>query len=154
MVTINQLVRVKRVKKPKTCKTRALGGKPQRRAVCHWVFFMDPKKPNSANRHVARVGILGTRFMRLAVFIPGGLHNVQRFSRILIRGGRDRDLPGVHYKAIRGKLDCGRTRDRKRKRSKYANVKKKKVLVIVLPYNYKLRRVPKHDKRKTKVGFY
>lgn len=153
MATINQLIKKKRKKKLKVCKTPALGGKPQRKAVCHWAFFMDPKKPNSANRHVARVGILGTKYMRIAAFIPGGLHTVQRFSRVLLMGGRVRDLPGVNYKVVRGKLDCARTRDRKRKRSKYANVRQRKVKVVIMVFNMKRRRRPRHNERNKKFFY-
>jgi len=38
-------------------------------------------------------------------YIPGQGFNIQQFSVVLLRGGRVKDLPGVHYKLIRGKLD-------------------------------------------------
>lgn len=38
-------------------------------------------------------------------YIPGQGFNIQQHSVVLIRGGRVKDLPGVHYKVIRGKLD-------------------------------------------------
>lgn len=154
MVTLNQLIKKKRKKKRVFCKTPALGGKPQRKAVCHWAFFMDPKKPNSANRHVARAGVLGTKYLRIAAFIPGGLHTVQRFSRVLLMGGKVRDLPGVNYKVVRGKYDCARTRDRKRKRSKYSNVRKRKIKVIIMEFNMKRRRRPRHNERHINKYYY
>jgi len=146
--TINQLIKVKRKKKKKIFKTPALGKKHQRRDICHNFFFMDPKKQNSANRHVARAAVLWTKYMRIPVFIPGGLHSLQRFSRLLMRGGRVRDLPGVFYKVIRGKLDCSRVRDRERKRSKYGTEKyKTKARAKVLSTNMKIRRQAKMDHR-------
>ena len=37
---------------------------------------------------------------------------LQRYSTILIRGGRVRDLPGIKYRAVRGKLDLKKVYDR------------------------------------------
>jgi len=44
---------------------------------------------------------------------------------VLVRGGRANDLPGVHYKAVRGKLDFNMDEKflRKNKRSKYGKKK-------------------------------
>ena len=64
---------------------------------------MKPKKPNSAIRKVAKVR-LSTKREKI-VYIPGFGHNLQQHSIVLIRGGRVRDLPGVHHKIIRGKYD-------------------------------------------------
>jgi small subunit ribosomal protein S12 len=44
---------------------------------------------------------------------------LQEHSIVLIRGGRVRDLPGVKYHIIRGKLDTAGVDGRKRGRSKY-----------------------------------
>jgi len=53
--------------------------------------------------------------------IPGQQHNLQEFSSVLVRGGRVRDLPGVHYKLIRGVGDFNRNESilRQQKRSKH-----------------------------------
>ena len=51
--------------------------------------------------------------------IPGIKHSLQRYSTVLIRGGRVRDLPGVKYRIIRGKFDLKRVYDRFKARSKY-----------------------------------
>jgi small subunit ribosomal protein S12 len=32
-------------------------------------------------------------------------HNLQEYSTVLMRGGRVKDLPGVKYHLVRGKLD-------------------------------------------------
>jgi small subunit ribosomal protein S12 len=37
----------------------------------------------------------------------------------MIRGGRVKDLPGVRYHIVRGRLDCGGVEKRRRSRSKY-----------------------------------
>ncbi len=46
---------------------------------------------------------------------------------VLIRGGRVRDLPGIKFKCIRGKLDLKPVVNRKQARSKYG-VKKTKTM--------------------------
>ena len=76
-----------------------------------------PKKPNSALRKVARVRL--TNGKEVTAYIPGEGHNLQEHSIVLIRGGRVRDLPGVKYHIIRGKLDTAGVDGRKRGRSKY-----------------------------------
>jgi len=63
--------------------------------------------------------------MRILVFIPGEGHGLQRFSRMLIRGGRVKDLPAVKYKAIHGKHDLLPLLKRRTKKSKFATKKPK-----------------------------
>ncbi len=81
------------------------------------VMTRTPKKPNSALRKVARVRL--TNGFEVTAYIPGEGHNLQEHSIVLIRGGRVKDLPGVRYHIIRGKLDAAGVVDRKRSRSKY-----------------------------------
>ena len=76
-----------------------------------------PKKPNSALRKVARVRL--TNGKEVTGYIPGEGHNLQEHSIVLLRGGRVRDLPGVKYHIIRGRLDTAGVEGRKRGRSKY-----------------------------------
>jgi small subunit ribosomal protein S12 len=76
-----------------------------------------PKKPNSALRKVARVRL--TNGKEVTAYIPGEGHNLQEHSIVLLRGGRVRDLPGVKYHIIRGRLDTAGVEGRKRGRSKY-----------------------------------
>jgi small subunit ribosomal protein S12 len=45
---------------------------------------------------------------------------------VLIRGGRVKDLPGVRYHIIRGKLDATGVDDRRQGRSKYGAKRPKK----------------------------
>ena len=63
--------------------------------------------------------------MIVNVYIPGEGHNLQEYSTVLIRGGRVKDLPGLKYKVIRGKLDLLRLSNRKTARSKYGTKKNK-----------------------------
>ncbi len=63
-----------------------------------------PRKPNSANRKCCRVRLANG--VEVIAHIPGEGHNLQEHHSVLVRGGRTKDLPGVHYKVVRGKLDC------------------------------------------------
>ena len=121
MPTITQLIRIKRKKIIYKCKTPALKFCSQREGICKRVYIVNPKKPNSAFRKVARVKL--TSGYEITAYIPGEKHNLQEHSRVLIRGGRVKDLPGVRYKIIRGKLDCTEVKNRKKGRSKYGTKK-------------------------------
>jgi small subunit ribosomal protein S12 len=102
-----------------------ISSSPQKRGVCLKVFTTTPKKPNSALRKVARVRL--TNGMEVTAYIPGEGHNLQEHSVVMLRGGRVKDLPGVRYHIIRGKLDTSGVANRKQQRSKYgAKVGKKK----------------------------
>ena len=124
MPTINQLVRHERKKITKKTSSPALTKCPQRRGVCTWVYTTTPKKPNSALRKVARVRL--TSGFEVTAYIPGEGHNLQEHSIVLIRGGRVKDLPGVRYHIIRGKLDAQGVTGRKQGRSKYGTKREKK----------------------------
>jgi small subunit ribosomal protein S12 len=115
--TINQLVRKGREVVLYKTKSPALKGNPQKRGVCTRVYTTTPKKPNSALRKVARVRL--TSGMEVTTYIPGVGHNLQEHSVVLIRGGRVKDLPGVRYHIIRGKLDTTGVDARRQGRSKY-----------------------------------
>ena len=117
MPTIQQLVRLSRLKVINLTKTPALKSCPQRRGICTRVYTTTPKKPNSAIRKVARVKL--TSGFEVTAYIPGEGHSLQEHSIVLIRGGRVKDLPGVRYKIVRGALDSTGVKDRKQSRSKY-----------------------------------
>ena len=98
---------------------------PQKRGVCTKVAIKTPKKPNSAQRKIARVRL--TNGIEVTSYIPGIGHKLQEHSVVLIRGGRVRDLPGVRYHIIRGTLDTQGVAKRNQSRSKYgAQAPKKK----------------------------
>jgi small subunit ribosomal protein S12 len=117
MPTINQLIRFGRRPKRYKSKSPMLDKCPQKRGVCLIVKTMTPKKPNSALRKIARVRLSNGR--ETTAYIPGEGHNLQEHSIVLVRGGRVRDLPGVRYHVVRGKLDCQGVEGRKKSRSKY-----------------------------------
>jgi len=127
MPTINQLIRKPRVVQKKRTKSPAMArhwnnltnrtvesASPFKRGVCTKVYTMTPKKPNSAVRKVAKVKL--SNRMEVIAYIPGIGHNLQEHSVVLIRGGRVKDLPGVRYHVVRGKLDTSGVKDRKQGR--------------------------------------
>lgn len=81
------------------------------------VRIMTPKKPNSALRHVAKVRVY--RGGRIVARIPGSGFGVTKFNRVLIRGGRANDLPGIGYTLVRGVFDFPPFFGKKKARSKY-----------------------------------
>ena len=120
MPTINQLLRKKRSKKSKKYKAITLGHCPQKKGVCLKVFKMNPRKPNSARRSVAKIRLYNKK--TLTAFIPGEGHNLQRYNDVLVRGGRAKDLPGIKYTVIRNKLDLYGIATRRKGRSKYGTL--------------------------------
>jgi len=118
MPTYKQLAKKKRLKKNRYSWCPHLQKCPQKKGVCSRVFIKTPKKPNSAQRKVARVRLLSTR-KNITAYIPGEIHTLQVHSMVLVRGGRVKDLPGVKYHLIRGVYDFGYVKNRKTARSKY-----------------------------------
>jgi small subunit ribosomal protein S12 len=141
MPTINQLIKKGRTKQTNRSKSPAINmiwrGKenrqlastnPFKRGVCTKVYTSTPKKPNSAVRKIAKIKL--SNKMEVLAYIPGMGHNLQEHSVVMIRGGRVKDLPGVKYHIVRGKLDCagvGKSQKfghmRNRSRSKYGTKK-------------------------------
>ena len=136
MTTINQLVRKNRAKVKSKSKTAALARgfntlanrptfypSPFKRGVCTKVSTTTPKKPNSALRKIARVRL--TNGMEVTAYIPGEGHNMQEHSVVMLRGGRVKDLIGVRYHIVRGRLDAAGVEKRRQGRSLYGNKKPK-----------------------------
>lgn len=130
MPTINQLIRKGRQTVSAKVKAAALRdsynsirrkvvrtSNPQKRGVCISVKTMTPKKPNSAIRKVARIRLSNKK--EITAYIPGIGHNLAEHSIVLVRGGRVKDLPGVKYHIVRGKLDAQGVAKRQQGRSKY-----------------------------------
>lgn len=130
MPTINQLVKKGRKAKSKKIKATALRRSydakhrvyntvfnPQKRGVVTLVRTMTPKKPNSALRKVARVRL--SNRTEVTAYIQGEGHDLAEHGIVLVRGGRVKDLPGVKYHLIRGKLDLAGVANRKSSRSIY-----------------------------------
>ena len=127
MPTYNQLCKYKRTKKKKKRNTPALEGAPQKKGICTKLILRTPKKPNSALRKLAKLKL--TNKKRIYAYIPGeGGHTLQEYSNVIIRGGRVKDLPGIKYQLVRGKLDFSGVLKRKTSRSKYGTKKIKKYL--------------------------
>jgi small subunit ribosomal protein S12 len=124
MPTISQLIRKGRVQTRKKSKAPQLRQNPQRRGVCVLVRTMQPKKPNSALRKIARVRL--THGVEVTAYIPGEGHNLQEHSVVLVRGGRVKDCPGVRYHIIRGTLDALGVANRMQGRSLYGTKRPKK----------------------------
>lgn len=123
MPTINQLCKLIRKNKIKKNKTPALNKNPQKKGICVKIFTRTPKKPNSAIRKVAQVRL--TNDKKITAYIPGEGHTLQQYSTVIVRGGRVKDLPGVKYQLLRGKLDFLGVKNRKTSRSKYGAKKQK-----------------------------
>jgi len=117
MPTINQLCNKKRKPKKKLNRTPALEKCPQKKGICTKMILRTPKKPNSALRKLAQLRLTNNK--KIFAYIPGEGHNLQSYSTVVIRGGRVKDLPGVKYHLVRGKLDFAGLKDRKTSRSKY-----------------------------------
>ena len=119
MPTINQLLTTsKRKQRPQRTFKLALAKCPQKKGLCLKIVIRSPKKPNSAKRKTARVFLPKTK-TRVYCAITGIGHNLQKWSNVLIRGGRRRDIPGVRYQTIRGKYDLRFVHLRRTSRSKY-----------------------------------
>lgn len=116
-MTLHQAVKVRALKKKKSTQSTALESAPQKKGLCLKVYSLSPKKPNSAERKVAKIRLTTNKIV--SCYIPGEKHTLQEHGLVLIRGGGTKDLPGVHYKLIRGILDLNAVSDRKQSRSKY-----------------------------------
>lgn len=136
MPTINQLIKSPRSKTKRRTRSVALArgfnsiknrpilyASPFKRGVCTKVSTTTPKKPNSALRKIARVRL--TNGMEVTAYIPGMGHNLQEHSVVILRGGRVKDLPGVRYHIVRGRLDAAGVEARRKGRSLYGNKRPK-----------------------------
>ncbi len=130
MPTANQLVRHGRTANKKKSKTTSLkkwfnakdrefgeNTSPFKRGVVLTVRTMTPRKPNSALRKVARVRLSNKQ--EVTVYIPGEGHELAEHSVVLVRGGKIKDLAGVKYTIVRGKLDTTGVSGRMNGRSRY-----------------------------------
>jgi len=100
MPTFFQSAVRKRRSKKSIVRTPALLSCPAKKAVIVKLRIMKPKKPNSANRKVAKVKLYYGR--QLVAQIPGLGHFLQEHAIVLVYGKRVRDLPGMHYRLMKG----------------------------------------------------
>jgi small subunit ribosomal protein S12 len=128
MTTFFQAATRVRRSKGRLIRTPALKACPAKKAVIFKLRIMKPKKPNSANRKVAKVRLSYGR--QLVAQIPGIGHFLQEHAIVLVSGKRVRDLPGMHYRLVKGIADFTykETSVRRQARSLYGypNIFKKK----------------------------
>ena len=130
MPTANQLVKHGRTSNKKKSKATSLkkwfnakdrefgtNASPFKRGVVLTVRTQTPRKPNSALRKVARVRLSNKQ--EVTVYIPGEGHELAEHSVVLVRGGKVKDLSGVKYTIVRGKLDTTGVSGRMTSRSRY-----------------------------------
>jgi small subunit ribosomal protein S12 len=121
-MTLNQLIKKPRRARFYKIKCLALASCPQKKGRCCRVTVITPRKPNSALRKVSWLQL--SNHFNVWGYIPGFGHKLQQHSTVLIRGGRVKDLPGMKYTIIRGKLDLTPWSLRMTARSKYGAMKK------------------------------
>lgn len=118
MPTYNQLKSsAKRIKKKRKNKTPALEKNPQKKGICIKFYSISSKKPNSAQRKIAKIKLSNRR--RILVYVPGDSVNVQEHAVVLVHGRRVPDLPAIKYHLIPGKYDFTTYATRRTSRSKY-----------------------------------
>lgn len=124
MITLTQLAKKNSRDFVSRSKPHTFYRRPQLKGNCVKIYTMKPKKPNSAIRKVVKVKLSTGK--HIIAYIPGSGHNLIEHSTVLVRGGRVKDLPGVHYHLIRGKYDFSSDEVffRQASRSKYG-IKKK-----------------------------
>lgn len=117
MPTFMQLTKRLRRRKLLSSKSLVLNSSPQKKGICVRVYSINPKKPNSAERKVAKIKFSSGK--SIIGYVPGEKHNLQEHALVLVRGGRVKDLPGVKFHLIRGVYDLHAVLKRKKARSKY-----------------------------------
>lgn len=130
MPTINQLIKNGRTPSKAKSKAPALQytintlktkkveqAAPFKRWVCLKVTIASPKKPNSAQRKIAKVRLSNGH--EVIAYIPGEKHSLQEHSVVLVRGWRVKDLPWVKYHIVRWVYDANQVDNRRQSRSKY-----------------------------------
>lgn len=128
-------------RKPKYYKNKriALRGCPQKLCILKTnIREVTPRKPNSAKRKVAWVStrrprhlggydqffayLMGESKKTMSPDNPNPFQGLQRYSRVLVRGGRTKDTPGLKYKLMHSsntKLSLKPLVYLRKKRSKY-----------------------------------
>lgn len=117
MSTMNQRVRSEGIRKYRRNRVKWLEGSPQKSGVVERVEILSPRKPNSARRKVCRIKL--SNGGRIRGYIMGEGHSVEGYAKVLVRGGRVKDLTGVRYKIVRGARDMAGVVNRRTSRSKY-----------------------------------
>jgi len=128
MITFQQASRKEKKFKKRLIRVPALKGCPAKKAIILKLRIMKPKKPNSANRKIAKVRLTTGR--KLLAQIPGRGFFLSEHAVVLINGKRVQDLPGMHYRLVKGVYDFTYKevliRQQARSRYGYPNKMKKK----------------------------
>ena len=103
MSTLNQVLQARKKRKKRKKTNSILVNSPHKKAICLKLYTMNPKKPNSAERKVAKVKLTNGKL--IIGYIPGEGHSLQQHSLVLIEGGRVKDLPGIKYKFVKNVYD-------------------------------------------------
>jgi small subunit ribosomal protein S12 len=117
-MTLSQISKGYRCRWKRKNRTPALRRCPQKKGHVEKLVIKSPKKPHSARRKTARILLFST-LQRVYGYITSSGHSLRRYSNVLIRGGRRRDIPGMRYTMIRGKYDFHGPIKREKARSKY-----------------------------------
>src|SRR5690606_12682287 len=130
MPTLRQLAFKGRIRKRRRCIVAALKGAPQRRGVVVKMGITTPRKPNSAKRKYAKVGILYSKKIIFAHPPGTGPTFINEYSTVMVEGGNPPDVPGINYSLIRGLYDFSvpEKYGRKRRRSKFGMYKMPEIL--------------------------
>ena len=150
MSTITQCAKFNcRIKKSPSSRTFKLRKNPQQCGIVHRIFYESPKKPNSGKRRVAKTRIRQYhRRDRLTARIIGQFLFPSKFYRILVRGGRGNDTPGVTYSAVRGTMDFGANMYKTKHRSQYGVKRAADSVLHIRRCKRKMGLLKKHQKAK------
>jgi len=136
MNTLTQCVNnYKRIKKLNHSRTFKLKKQPQILTSVVNVIFKRPKKPNSGKRRVFRGLVFNLkRKDRLTARITSYDFFLRKGDRVLVRGGRANDVPGISYTGIRGVFNFKPHVGRKKRRSFYGNKRPLELITRIPKY--------------------
>lgn len=123
---LRNILKVRSEKYKKSRVLERLQGSPQLKGIVKKLAIVTPKKPNSAIRHIAKVGLY-KHGRQVFARIPGIGLLPTRYNRVLVRGGRANDLPTVRLTLIRGVFDFSGLPDKKKRRSLYGTIRPESV---------------------------
>lgn len=132
--TLSQATRsYKRINKRPSSRTFKLRKNPHVGTIIWRIFIKSPKKPNSGKRRVAKAKIRHVkRRDRVTARLIGYDIFPRKYFRLLIRGGRANDTPGVTYSGVRGAYDFKGHLGRNTRRSFYG-LKRPKHKIVHIP---------------------
>ena len=110
--------------------------RPQVKGIVIKLVTMSPKKPNSANRFVAKINL--SNLKKITARLPGKGYLCSKYNRVLANGGRANDLPGVSYSLIRGVYDFPALFTKRKRRSIYGVARSDNQIKYIRKKNRKL----------------